>query len=132
MIQELKQLKPHMLRRPSVGAITLEGVHFGNGNILEDQRLQTFDLEVPLSTQHFDPNTVVDLLLPVRVQEQRLSNLLLSLMIAACVGAMPILKKIPTSVLWGHFTFMAIESLQGNQFWQRIILLLTSPSRRYR
>jgi hypothetical protein len=45
---------------------------------------------------------------------------------------MPILKKIPTSVLWGYFAFMAIESLPGNQFWERILLLFTAPSRRYK
>lgn len=74
----------------------------------------------------------VDDLLPVQVKEQRLSNLLQSLMVGGCVAAMPLLKKIPTSVLWGYFAFMAIESLPGNQFWERILLLFTAPSRRYR
>ncbi|GAB2223417.1 hypothetical protein Drorol1_Dr00017558, partial [Drosera rotundifolia] len=52
--------------------------------------------------------------------------------LSGCVAAMPLLKKIPTSVLWGYFAFMAIESLPGNQFWKRILLLLTAPSRRYK
>lgn len=73
----------------------------------------------------------MDDLLPVEVKEQRLSNLLQALMVGACVAAMPLLKKIPTSVLWGYFAFMAIESLPGNQFWERILLLFTAPSRRY-
>jgi len=53
-------------------------------------------------------------------------------MVSGCVAAMPLLKMIPTSVLWGYFAFMAIESLPGNQFWERILLVLTAPSRRYK
>lgn len=86
----------------------------------------------PVDETVFDVNKDVDDLLPVEVKEQRLSNLLQALMVGACVAAMPILKKIPTSVLWGYFAFMAIESLPGNQFWERILLLLTAPSRRYK
>jgi len=74
----------------------------------------------------------IDDLLPVEVKEQRLSNLLQASMVGCCVAAMPLLKKIPTSVLWGYFAFMAIESLPGNQFWERILLLFTAPSRRYK
>lgn len=74
----------------------------------------------------------IDDLLPVEVKEQRLSNLLQASMVGGCVGAMPLLKKIPTAVLWGYFAFMAIESLPGNQFWERILYLFTAPSRRYK
>ncbi|XP_039007146.1 probable boron transporter 2 [Hibiscus syriacus] len=42
-------------------------------------------------------------------------NLLQATMVAGCVAAMPLIKKIPTLVLWGYFAFMAIESLPGNQ-----------------
>lgn len=80
----------------------------------------------------FDVDKDIDDLLPVEVKEQRLSNLLQALMVGGCVTAMPLLKKIPTSVLWGYFAFMAIESLPGNQFWERILLLFTAPSRRYK
>ncbi|KAK4362464.1 hypothetical protein RND71_017705 [Anisodus tanguticus] len=86
----------------------------------------------PVDETVFDVNKDVDDILPVEVKEQRLSNLLQSLMVGVCVAVMPILKKIPTSVLWGYFAFMAIESLPGNQFWERILLLLTAPSRRYK
>lgn len=89
-------------------------------------------LDMPVDESIFDPEKDVDELLPVEVKEQRLSNLLQSLMVGACVGAMPGLKLIPTSVLWGYFAFMAIESLPGNQFWERLLLLFTSPSRRYK
>ncbi|XP_014501627.1 probable boron transporter 2 [Vigna radiata var. radiata] len=89
-------------------------------------------IDAPVDEVVFDVNKDVDDLLPVEVKEQRLSNLLQALMVGACVAAMPLLKKIPTSVLWGYFAFMAIESLPGNQFWERILYLFTAPSRRYK
>lgn len=88
--------------------------------------------DVPLDETMFDIEKEIDDLLPVEVKEQRLSNLLQSAMVGGCVAAMPFLKKIPTSVLWGYFAFMAIESLPGNQFWERILLLFTAPARRYK
>ncbi|XP_040986925.1 probable boron transporter 2 [Juglans microcarpa x Juglans regia] len=86
----------------------------------------------PVDETVFDVDKDIDDLLPVEVKEQRVSNLLQALMVGGCVAAMPLLKKIPTSVLWGYFAFMAIESLPGNQFWERILLLFTAPSRRYK
>ncbi|XP_060197639.1 boron transporter 1-like isoform X5 [Lycium barbarum] len=86
----------------------------------------------PVDETMFDVEKEIDDLLPVEVKEQRLSNLLQSAMVGGCVAAMPLLKMIPTSVLWGYFGFMAIESLPGNQFWERILLLFTAPSRRYK
>lgn len=89
-------------------------------------------MDAPVDESVFDVDKDIDDLLPMEVKEQRLSNLLQSLLSGACVAAMPLLKKIPTSVLWGYFAFMAIESLPGNQFWERILLLFTAPSRRYK
>ncbi|XP_022983559.1 boron transporter 1-like isoform X2 [Cucurbita maxima] len=88
--------------------------------------------DAPVDETIFDIEKEIDDLLPVEVKEQRVSNLLQAAMVGGCVAAMPILKKIPTSVLWGYFAFMAIESLPGNQFWERILLLFTAPSRRYK
>lgn len=89
-------------------------------------------IDAPVDETVFDVEKDVDELLPVEVKEQRLSNLLQALMVGGCVAAMPVLKKIPSSVLWGYFAFMAIESLPGNQCWERILLLFTAPSRRYK
>lgn len=89
-------------------------------------------IDAPVDETVFDVDKDVDDLLPVEVKEQRLSNLLQALMVGGCVAAMPLLKKIPTSVLWGYFAFMAIESFPGNQFWERILFLFTAPSRRYK
>lgn len=74
----------------------------------------------------------IDNYLPVRVNEQRVSNLLQSILIVGSMFAMPVIKQIPTSVLWGYFAYMAIDSLPGSQFWERILLLFITPSRRYR
>uniref|UniRef100_A0A1D1XPT4 Putative boron transporter 2 n=1 Tax=Anthurium amnicola TaxID=1678845 RepID=A0A1D1XPT4_9ARAE len=89
-------------------------------------------IDTPVDETVFDIEKEIDDLLPVEVKEQRLSNMLQAMMVGGCVGAMPILRKIPTAVLWGYFAFMAIESLPGNQFWERILLLFTAPSRRYK
>ncbi|XP_057544036.1 boron transporter 4-like isoform X2 [Amaranthus tricolor] len=70
--------------------------------------------------------------LPVRVNEQRVSNLLQSVLVLMAMFAMPVIKLIPTSVLWGYFAYMAIDSLPGSQFWERILLLFITPSRRYK
>ncbi|KAJ7523848.1 hypothetical protein O6H91_18G064900 [Diphasiastrum complanatum] len=86
----------------------------------------------PVEQIVFDPEKDIDDLLPVVVNEQRLSGLMQSMLVGLCVAAMPLIRKIPTSVLWGYFAYMALESLPGNQFWERILLLFTSSSRRYR
>ena len=68
---------------------------------------------------------------PFFIREQRLSGLLQSLLMGACLFLYPVLQKIPRSVLWGYFLFMAIESLPGNQFWERTLLLITDPKKRH-
>lgn len=89
-------------------------------------------IDAPVDETVFDVEKEIDDLLPVEVKEQRVSNLLQATMVGGCVAAMPALRMIPTSVLWGYFAYMAIESLPGNQFWERILLLFTAPSRRYK
>ncbi|CAN6338627.1 unnamed protein product [Urochloa humidicola] len=105
-------------------------------NELKDSTVQLAssmgNIDAPVDETVFDIEKEIDDLLPIEVKEQRLSNLLQAAMVGGCVAAMPLLKKIPTSVLWGYFAFMAIESLPGNQFWERILLLFTAPSRRYK
>ncbi|KAK6136579.1 hypothetical protein DH2020_029669 [Rehmannia glutinosa] len=60
---------------------------------------------------NFDPERCIDLHLPVRVNEQRISNLLQSILVGLAICVMPVIKMIPTSVLWGYFAYMAIDSL---------------------
>ena len=92
----------------------------------------TGNMGAPVDETVFDIEEEIDDLLPIEVKEQRVSNLLQSAMVGGCVAAMSFIKKIPTSVLLGYFAFMAIENLPGNQFWERILLLFTAPSRRYK
>lgn len=84
------------------------------------------------ATGTFDPEQHIDPYLPVRVNEQRVSNLMQSLLVAGAVFGMPLIKKIPTSVLAGYFAYMAIDSLPGNQFWERFLLLFITPQRQYK
>lgn len=80
----------------------------------------------------FDPDKHIEAYLPVRVNEQRVTNLLQSILVGLCLLAMPVIKMIPTSVLWGYFAYMAIDSLGGNQFWERVLLLFITPRRRFK
>ncbi|TVU21553.1 hypothetical protein EJB05_31197 [Eragrostis curvula] len=98
---------------------------------LKDAVLQEGDEEGKLDAK-FDPRKYIEAYLPVRVNEQRLSNLLQSLLVGGCVGAMPVIRMIPTSVLWGYFAYMAIDSLPGNQFWERMQLLFVASDRHYK
>ncbi|CAL0305706.1 unnamed protein product [Lupinus luteus] len=103
-----------------------------------DKELQTLKKAVMESDskdgekENFDPEKNIDEYLPVRVNEQRVSNLLQALMIGVAILGTSVIKMIPTSVLWGYFAYMAIDSLPGNQFWERILLLFITPSRRYK
>ncbi|CAI8613028.1 unnamed protein product [Vicia faba] len=86
----------------------------------------------PGTKEKFDPVKHIDAYLPVRVNEQRLSNLLQSVFVALLLLATSLIKRIPTSVLWGYFAYMAIDSLPGNQFFERILLLFITPKRQYK
>lgn len=87
----------------------------------EENGNRTLDLEKNLDAH-----------LPVRVNEQRWSNLIQSILVGISILAVPIIKRIPTSVLWGYFAYMSIESLPGNQFWERITMLFVRPARWYK
>eukprot|EP00051_Salpingoeca_urceolata_P033232 m.19750 g.19750 ORF g.19750 m.19750 type:complete len:623 (-) comp6007_c0_seq1:53-1921(-) len=67
---------------------------------------------------------------PGKVLEQRMSNLIQSLLVALCLFIAPVLRIVPRAVLWGYFIFMSLESLPGNQFFHRVSLLFTDPKRR--
>ncbi|KAL5676857.1 hypothetical protein ACJX0J_012988, partial [Zea mays] len=71
--------------------------------------------------REFDPRKHIEAHLPVQ-----------SILVGGCVGAMPVIRMIPTSVLLGYFAYMAIDSLPVNQFWERIQLLFITERRRYK
>ncbi|KAL5668469.1 hypothetical protein ACJX0J_020690, partial [Zea mays] len=87
---------------------------------LNDAVLQEGNEEGRLARE-FDSRKHIEAHLPVR-----------SILVGGCVGAMPVIRMIPTSVLQGYFAYMAIDSLPGNQFWERIQLLFITERRRYK
>ncbi|CAI9267469.1 unnamed protein product [Lactuca saligna] len=96
------------------------------------EAVMNVEIEGKNMKEKFDPEKHIDAYLPVRVNEQRVSNFLQSILLAVSICAMPLIKLIPTSVLWGYFAYMAIDSLPGNQFWERILLIFVPHSRRYK
>lgn len=63
----------------------------------------------------------------VGVRENRLSGLLIHLMVAASVFLLDYFGYIPMAVLFGLFLYMGLASLGGNQFFERLMLWITDP-----
>ncbi|KAG6938300.1 solute carrier family 4 member 1 (Diego blood group), partial [Chelydra serpentina] len=61
------------------------------------------------------------------VKEQRISGLLVSILVGLSILMEPILKLIPLAVLFGIFLYMGVTSLNGIQLYDRILLLLMPP-----
>uniref|UniRef100_A0AAQ6INR8 Anion exchange protein n=1 Tax=Anabas testudineus TaxID=64144 RepID=A0AAQ6INR8_ANATE len=59
-----------------------------------------------------------------RVMEQRVSGILVALLVGLSILMEPILKLIPMSALFGIFLYMGVTSLNGIQLWDRVLLLL--------
>ena len=57
------------------------------------------------------------------IREQRVTHVLIFLTIGLSVFMTPILSKIPMPVLYGVFLYMGIASLNGLQFFDRILLM---------
>ncbi|XP_032456577.1 electroneutral sodium bicarbonate exchanger 1 isoform X20 [Nasonia vitripennis] len=58
------------------------------------------------------------------VREQRVTHILIFLMIGCSVFLTPMLKHIPMPVLFGVFLYMGVASLKGLQFFDRIMIML--------
>lgn len=61
------------------------------------------------------------------VRENRLSGLLIHVFIAGSIFFLDYIGYIPMAVLFGLFLYMGLASLRGNQFFDRIMLLVTDP-----
>ncbi|XP_065806072.1 solute carrier family 4 member 1b (Diego blood group) isoform X1 [Labrus bergylta] len=59
-----------------------------------------------------------------KVMEQRISGIVVALLVGLSILMEPILKMIPMSALFGIFLYMGVTSLNGIQLWDRILLLL--------
>ena len=55
-------------------------------------------------------------------REQRVTHIIIFIMVGLSAFLSPILKKIPMPVLYGVFLYMGINSLDGLQFFDRILL----------
>uniref|UniRef100_A0A8C7ZAM7 Solute carrier family 4 member 1a (Diego blood group) n=1 Tax=Oryzias sinensis TaxID=183150 RepID=A0A8C7ZAM7_9TELE len=60
-----------------------------------------------------------------KVVEQRISGLIVALLVGVSIFMEPILKMIPMTALFGVFLYMGITSLSGVQMWDRMLLLIT-------
>ncbi|XP_042363742.1 LOW QUALITY PROTEIN: band 3 anion exchange protein-like [Plectropomus leopardus] len=59
-----------------------------------------------------------------KVNEQRVSGIVVALLVGLSILMEPILKLIPMSALFGIFLYMGVTSLNGIQLWDRMLLLL--------
>jgi len=64
----------------------------------------------------------------ISVMENRLTPLLVHLLIGCSLLFLGLLREIPMSVVFGLFLFMGIASLRGNQFVDRLKLWVTDPT----
>ncbi|KAM9345706.1 solute carrier family 4 member 1a (Diego blood group) [Symphorus nematophorus] len=60
-----------------------------------------------------------------KVLEQRVSGILVAILVGVSIFMEPILKMIPMTALFGIFLYMGITSLSGIQMWDRMLLLIT-------
>ncbi|XP_036938187.1 solute carrier family 4 member 1b (Diego blood group) isoform X2 [Acanthopagrus latus] len=59
-----------------------------------------------------------------KVMEQRVSGILVALLVGLSILIEPVLKMIPMAALFGIFLYMGVTSLSGIQLWDRMLLLL--------
>ena len=61
------------------------------------------------------------------VRENRVSGLLIHVLVASSIFFLGYIGYIPMAVLFGLFLYMGLASLTGNQFFDRMMLLVTDP-----
>merc|ERR1712178_596641 len=68
---------------------------------------------------------------PVKVVEQRVTNLMIHVLIGLSLVLASILKFVPKPVLLGVFLFMGVSSLNGNELFERLALWLRWDTSKY-
>ena len=63
----------------------------------------------------------------VEVKEQRVSSLMVAILIGISVLMAPILREVPMAILFGVFLYMGVSSTSGIQFFSRIKLFFMPP-----
>lgn len=61
------------------------------------------------------------------VRENRVSPLMVHLLIGASLLLLPLFNLIPNAVLFGLFLYMGFATLAGNDFFERVLLWITDP-----
>jgi mannitol/fructose-specific phosphotransferase system IIA component (Ntr-type) len=61
------------------------------------------------------------------VRENRVTPLMINLLIGGSLLFLPLLRSIPMAVLYGLFLFMGVVSMSGNQLFERLSLWLKEP-----
>ena len=64
----------------------------------------------------------------IHVAENRISGLMIHLLIGISLFFLIYLKLVPIAVLYGVFLYMGVVSLRGNQFFERLTLFLMDPA----
>lgn len=65
----------------------------------------------------------------VKSRETRITGFATHILIGLSILMRDALKHIPLSVLFGFFLFLGIGTLDGNAFWDRVLLLFTQPEK---
>jgi hypothetical protein len=65
----------------------------------------------------------------IKVQQTRLTGMLIHGLMCAALFLLPLLKLIPVPVLLGVFLFMGLTSLGTNQFFERVLMFFMQPSK---
>ncbi|GJZ94142.1 retrovirus-related pol polyprotein from transposon TNT 1-94 [Tanacetum coccineum] len=131
---QMAQQKEFNLKNPSAYHydVLLLGIMGVDDMELENLKEAVMNSDGGETKGKFDPEKHIEAYLPVRVNEQRVTNLLQSTLVGFAVFAIPAIRRIPTSVLWGYFAYMSIDSLPGNQFWERIVYLFHQAARGFK
>jgi mannitol/fructose-specific phosphotransferase system IIA component (Ntr-type) len=61
--------------------------------------------------------------------ETRVTGLFVHLAVGASLLALPLLQRVPMSVLFGLFLYMGVASMRGNQLFERLELFIMDPAR---
>ena len=64
----------------------------------------------------------------VKVRETRLSGIIVHILIGTSLFLLPLLARVPMSVLFGLFLFMGFASMRSSQFFERALLWVTDPA----
>mmetsp|Transcript_33945 Transcript_33945/g.133179 ORF Transcript_33945/g.133179 Transcript_33945/m.133179 type:complete len:820 (-) Transcript_33945:65-2524(-) len=65
----------------------------------------------------------------VRAREVRITNFLTHVLIFVSMFLLFIVGYIPSSVVWGFFLYIGVATLDGNQMFERLLLIFTQPTK---